>query len=199
MTPSTNPDALLRIESPRPSDESALLDFFRHVIADTFKKEGIGLLHESIAEEVAGKMRLFQAYLDANGQASPTHRFLVARREVQIIATLTYGPSGAMIHRVTQGALSLYGELGSAYVLPRFQGQGIASVMIEKMLKDLQVAGIETFIFDSGYVRAQKIWTRKFGDPYMVLPDFWGPGGHHMIWCCSVAEHLSGPQGGWRD
>lgn len=190
MTPNPNMDDLLRIESAAPSDEAALLAFFRHVIADTFQKEGIGLLHETIAEEVADKMRLFQAYLDAADQDPPTHRFLVARRKGEIIATLTYGPSGAMIRRVTQGTLSGYGELGSAYVLPRSQGQGIASEMIGKMLKELQDTGIQTFIFDSGYVRAQKIWTRKFGDPYMVLPDFWGPGGHHMIWCSAVTEHL---------
>lgn len=193
MTKTPDLDARMRIESVMPSDEADLAAFFRHVIADTFQKEGIGLLHETIAEEVADKMRLFQAYLAAADQAPPTHRFLVARLQGRIIATLTYGPSGAMIRRVTQGRLSGYGELGSAYVLPRFQGQGIASILIGKMRKELQAEGIETFIFDSGYGRAQKIWRHKFGDPYMVLPDFWGPGGHHMIWCCPVAEELKKP------
>jgi len=82
------------------------------------------------------------------------------------------------------------GELGSIYVLPHLQGLGIGSALIQAMVNELNDRGIDHFSLDSGYKEAQCRWIRKFGEPYLVAKDYWGPGKDHMIWLCQVKDFV---------
>jgi len=82
------------------------------------------------------------------------------------------------------------GELGSLYVAPSYQNQGIGSALIKEMMIFLKEQGIEQFCLDSGYKRAQTRWLRKFGEPYKVVKDYWGPDSIHMVWLCNVNGFL---------
>jgi hypothetical protein len=56
------------------------------------------------------------------------------------------------------------------------------------MYLTLQNRGIEEFCLDSGYLSAQKIWRKKFGEPDYLLKDYWGEGYNHMIWRIKVRD-----------
>jgi GNAT superfamily N-acetyltransferase len=81
------------------------------------------------------------------------------------------------------------GELGSLYVLPSYQGLGVGSTLIKELMAYLSKQGIEQFCLDSGYQRAQVKWLRKFGEPYKVVKDYWGPDSVHMVWLCKVSDY----------
>ena len=158
---------------------------FETAIPDAFIKEGLTLMDEDIQSEISNKKQMLSSALnDQNGDL----RFLVAKAEDQVVGTISYGPCGTDIISCTEGELSGVGELGSLYILPDFQNQGIGSALIHEMLKTLHDKGIEEFCLDSGYKRAQKRWIRKFGEPYKVVNDYWGPGYEHMIWLCKVNQ-----------
>ena len=58
------------------------------------------------------------------------------------------------------------------------------------MYHTLQHRGIEEFCLDSGYIRAQKIWKKKFGDPDYLLKNYWDEGYDHMVWRIKVNDLL---------
>ena len=169
-----------------PSEDEKLFIFhvFEAVIRDAFEKEGLGHLEKDITEEILHKKRMLEEAM--NGQ-SPVF-FLVARWKGQVIGTISFGPCGEIIRSCTDGALEDIGELGSLFVLPEMQNQGIGSKLIHVMVHALQRKGIENFCLDSGYKRAQKRWVRKFGEPYSTVKDYWGAGSDHMIWLCHVKD-----------
>jgi GNAT superfamily N-acetyltransferase len=76
-------------------------------------------------------------------------------------------------------------------VLPEFQNRGIGSQLISTLIEELHRNGIERFCLDSGYKRAQKKWVHKFGEPYMIVKDYWGEGSDHIIWLCSVQKFIA--------
>jgi hypothetical protein len=59
------------------------------------------------------------------------------------------------------------------------------------MYRTLSNKGIEEFCLDSGYMRAQKIWKKKYGDPNYWLENYWGEGYHHMIWRVKMDDFLN--------
>ncbi|MNC76709.1 hypothetical protein D3C75_1284870 [compost metagenome] len=71
--------------------------------------------------------------------------------------------------------------------MPEYQGQGIGSALIAELMAFLRKQGIAEFCLDSGYRRAQTRWLRKFGEPYAVVKDYWGPDSVHMVWLCTVS------------
>ncbi|MGN8772301.1 GNAT family N-acetyltransferase [Paenibacillus barengoltzii] len=172
---------------------------FEQTIPEAFAAEGLGHLIEDIREEVDGKRKLVNAALGAASSSDPHGKgktagespvlFLVAKIGREVVGTISFGPCGKETRDCTQHALDEVGELGSLYVLPANQGQGIGAALIEAMAKALQERGIEQFCLDSGYKRAQQKWLRKFGEPYVVAKDYWGPGQDHMVWLCQVEDY----------
>lgn len=175
---------------------------FEQTIPEAFAAEGLGHLHliEDIREEIEGKIQLVDAALgaapgfDSRGDGpqaveSPVF-FLAAKIAREVVGIISFGPCGKEIRECTQHALDEVGELGSLYVLSAYQGQGIGSALIEAMAKALRERGIERFCLDSGYKRAQQKWLRKFGEPYAVAKDYWGPGQDHMVWLCQVEDYV---------
>jgi len=159
---------------------------FEVTIRDAFEKQGLGHLEEDISGEISFKAMMMRDSLDNKGDTF----FCVARMKDQVIGTISYGPSGEIIKECTENELENIGELGSLYVLPEFQNQGIGSLLISLLIKELSENGIERFCLDSGYKRAQKKWLHKFGEPYMIVKNYWGEGSDHMIWLCSVSDFI---------
>jgi GNAT superfamily N-acetyltransferase len=116
--------------------------------------------------------------------------FLIAKLDDTVVGTISFGPCGEDIKKCTENLLDNVGELGSLYVLPCHQGQGVGSLLINAIVAHLYEQGIDQFCLDSGYKRAQKRWLRKFGEPYKVVKDYWGPDYDHMIWLCKVSDFI---------
>jgi GNAT superfamily N-acetyltransferase len=129
--------------------------------------------------------------LDASlGLTASDVYFLIAKLDDTVVGTISFGPCGEDIKKCTENQLDNIGELGSLYVLPRHQGQGVGSLLINAIVAHLYEQGIDQFCLDSGYKRAQKRWLRKFGEPYKVVKDYWGPDYDHMIWLCKVSDFI---------
>ncbi|MGG3455119.1 GNAT family N-acetyltransferase [Paenibacillus rhizolycopersici] len=189
------------IDALAPADREEACRVFERTIPEAFAEEGLGHLMEEIREEIEGKKRLVDVALRIAPGLGP-HRpsphaaerdvfFLVARSAGEVVGTISFGPCGKEIAECTRHALDDVGELGSLYVLSACQGQGIGAALIQAMADELKGRGIQQFCLDSGYKKAQQKWLRKFGEPYAVAKNYWGPGQDHMVWLCNVEDYVS--------
>ncbi|MDP4097780.1 GNAT family N-acetyltransferase [Paenibacillus sp. P96] len=170
-----------------PSDLEQVCHVFETAIPNAFEQDGIGHLTDDMRAEIEYKINTFRSAMDRD---EPETCFWLAKREGVVVGTVSFGPSGEDIKACTGNQLEQVGELGSLYVLPDDQGQGIASALIREVVTYLHERGIEQFCLDSGYKSAQAKWTKKFGEPYVVVKDYWGPDTAHMVWLCSVVDFL---------
>lgn len=177
----------ITIRNARPSDEELACRVFDLVIPEAFEQEGLGHLIKDIADELAEKRKVLQACLEED---SVSCWFLVAMHRENIIGTISYGPCGKDILNCTGNALANVGELGSLYIMPEYQGQGIGSALIRAAANRMSSLGIQSFSLDSGYRIAQQKWLKKFGKPYAVDPNYWGPESAHMVWLCEVKDYI---------
>ena len=170
--------------------EGAYLVFERS-ITEAFNQEGLSSLQDDIKDEIEHKKLLLQSTLlpDKSSESNDTGSFfLLAKRGNSVVGTISYAPCGEEIRILSENQLNHIGELGSLYILPEVQGQGIGSMLIQALATELQKRGIKQFCLDSGYRTAQKKWQRKFGEPYTVARNYWGEGTDHMVWLCDVED-----------
>lgn len=168
-------------------DQTQVKALFEVCIHSIFKKENLQHLTELCQNEIDYKCSLIE---DALGSQKLGFRFWVAKNEDQIVGIISYGPCGEDIIKCSKGTLSHLGELGSLYVLPEVQNQGIGSALIQAVLQDLDHSGVDQFVLDSGYRSAQERWKKKFGHPWIEIPDYWGPNMPHCVWLCQTSEYL---------
>ena len=178
---------MLQVDIRRPSmnDTKALNHFFRHVITDTFIKEGIGEKVEDIEEEIHSKTKHLISDLESNGE---DHYFLIAEHQGAIIGTIAFGPVNTVILSNTNNDLIDLIELGTVFVHPDFQEKGIGNLLLKTMYSSMHQKGIKEFVLDSGYKKAQIIWRKKFGEPDYLLEDYWDKGYDHMIWRIQIND-----------
>ncbi|WP_442600698.1 GNAT family N-acetyltransferase [Paenibacillus sp. KN14-4R] len=160
---------------------------FEMAIQDAFDKEGFGHQVDDIQQEIEQKKNLLKESLD-NKESGIF--FMIAKQNETVIGTISMKPCGEDIKVCTDNQLAEVGELSSLYVLPSYQSQGVGSALIKAMVTHLNSQGIDQFCLDSGYKRAQKRWIRKFGTPYKVVENYWGPDSVQMVWYCKVVDFL---------
>ena len=177
----------VEIRRPRIENIKELNHFFRVVITDTFTKEGIGEKLDEIEEEIEAKQKYLESDFESNGE---NRYFLIALYDDKIIGSIEYGPASELICNCTKNALNNLIEIGTVFVHPDYQRNGVGNLLLNSMYITIQQRGIEEFCLDSGYIRAQKIWKKKFGDPDYLLKDYWGDGYDHMIWRIKVKNLL---------
>ena len=178
----------IKIRRPKIEDIQELNQFFRIVIIDTFNKEGIGDKLEGINNQIEIKEKYLINDFESNGEK---RYFLIALNKEKIIGSIEYGPASGLINNCTNNDLKGLTEIGTVFVHPDYQKMGIGNLLLKKMYITLQGKGIEEFCLDSGYISAQKIWKKKFGEPDYLLNDYWGKGYDHMIWKIKVSELLN--------
>lgn len=170
------------IRRPKIEDKDELHRFFRDVIIDTFAKEGIAHLTKDIDEEIEIK----KSYLHSDYESGGKNRyFLLASHDSTIVGTVEYGPASRLICKTHHAYCDLV-EIGTVFVHPNYQKKGIGTLLLQSILTILKDRKIEEFCLDSGYKNAQKYWKNKFGNPDIILKDYWGESFHHMIWKIKV-------------
>lgn len=169
----------LTIERPRPQDQGRIEAFFDAVLLDTFQQNGIAHLIAERQQEMAEKRHFLAHDLTTGGTQ---WYFLIAKVGEKVVGTIQYGPSNALINTCTGDALKDVVEIGTVFVGPEYQGQGVGRLMMASILKVLEEKGIREFCLDSGYPLAQAHWCKQLGEPQYHLVDYWGPGADHMIW-----------------
>lgn len=178
----------VELRRPKSEDKKELNIFFRTVITDTFMKEGIGDKLEDLEDEIEVKQTYLESDLESNGEK---RFFLIALDGAKIIGTIEYGAASDLIRKCTDNAFKDLIEVGTVFVDPDYQRKGIGNLLLNKMYRTLSNKGIEEFCLDSGYMRAQKIWKKKYGDADYLLEDYWGEGYHHMIWRVKMEDLLN--------
>jgi GNAT superfamily N-acetyltransferase len=166
---------------PRREDKHELELFFETAIKDTFAKEGLSHWVEDIEHEIESKKQYLEDDLTSNGEY---RYFIIAidKGTNNIIGSIEYGPASNLIQKCTNGLWEgLYG-IGTVFVHPDYQNGGIGSSLLNRIFLIMSAQGIEEFVLDSGYTRAQQIWKKKFGEPNVIMKDFWGEGYDHWIW-----------------
>ena len=175
------------VKRPLNTEIKELNNFFELVIRDTFAKNNISDLIASLEEEIIDKKRCLTEDIESGGKL---RYFLVATLDNKIVGTIEHGPANDLIKTCTQGELAELQEIGTVYVDPKHQNQGIGSLLLTKMFEVLYDKKIEEFCFDSGYKSAQKIWRKKFGEPEYHLKNYWGDGADHMVWRLNTIDVL---------
>jgi GNAT superfamily N-acetyltransferase len=175
----------VEIRRPKNDDAKELHHFFSTVIHDTFNKEGIGEKLDDIKDEIKVKEKYLQSDLESHGER---RYFLIAIKDHKIVGSIEYGPSSELIRSCTNNDFKELIEVGTVFVHPDFQRNGIVNMLLNAIYMTLQEKGIEEFCLDSGYISAQKIWKKKFGEPDYLLTDYWGVGYDHMIWRVKVSD-----------
>ncbi len=177
----------IMISRPEWTDIPKLNTFFRMVIVNTFEKNALSDMTDLIREEIEHK----KAYLDQDFQSGGAQRFfLVAKDGDAVVGTIEYGKPNDVIQAFAKGLPKDSVEIGTVFVHPDYQGNGLGSALVTHMLTALDTRGLASFCLDSGYPSAQKIWSRKFGAPAYCLKDYWGPQCDHMIWSLKVQDFL---------
>jgi len=161
------------------NDLISVFRFYETTIPIAFHNEGLGHLTDEIHKEIEHKKTMLESSLSTENSDL---FFLIALEEETIIGAISYGPPGNEIRQCMDETLVGINEIGSLYVLPSKQNQGIASDLIEAMKQELSQLGIESFCLDSGYKNAQRKWLVKFGTPHKIVKDFWGKNQDHYIW-----------------
>ncbi|MBZ2174316.1 GNAT family N-acetyltransferase [Schnuerera sp. xch1] len=177
----------IEIRRPKLKDKEELHNFFKIVIKDTFIREGIENNVYDLEQEIKFKKKYLQYDLDSNGKL---RYFLIAEHNENIIGTIEYGQSSDLIDSCTNGELKHLVEVGTVFVRPDYQKQGIGNLLLNSIYEAMKNRGIEEFCLDSGYSNAQKIWIKKFGSPHYFLKNYWGENRHHMIWRITLSKVL---------
>ncbi|WP_368505997.1 GNAT family N-acetyltransferase [Alkalihalophilus sp. As8PL] len=178
----------IEVRRPRIEDIEQLKEFFNIVILDTFTMEGIGEKSDDIKDEIKVKEKYLESDFESKGKK---RYFLIALDVDKIIGSIELGPVSDLISACTNNKFKELLEVGTIFVLPDYQRRGVGNLLLNKMYFTIQQKGIDEFCLDSGYINAQKIWKKKFGEPDYWLKDYWGKGYDHMIWKIRVSDCVS--------
>ena len=129
----------VEIRRPRMEDIKELNQFFRIVITETFRREGLVGLIDDIEAEIDSKKNYLQLDLDSKGKK---RYFLIALAGNKIIGTIEYGPASELIQECTNGKLGNLFEVGTVFVHPEYQRQGVGNKLLAEMLHTLKALGI---------------------------------------------------------
>ena len=94
---------------------------------------------KDIEAEMESKKKYLQMDLGSNGEK---RYFLIALAENKIIGTIEYGPASELIQDCTNGDLGNLVEVGTVFVLPDYQRQGVGNKLLAEMLQTLKDRGI---------------------------------------------------------
>lgn len=147
---------MLQVNIRRPSigDQEQLKHFFRTVIIDTYTKEGIGNQVNDINEEIEMKKEYLTSDFQSNGEE---RYFLIAFNGDNIIGSIHYGPPNKIIKNASGHAFEAHVEIGTVFVHPDYQRNGVGNLLLKAIYETLRNKGIEEFYLDSGYKNAQLI------------------------------------------
>ncbi len=73
-------------------------------------------------------------------------------------------------------------ELGSVYIHPEYQKQGVAGNLVDRLINKMASLGIGEYYLDCGYATSQKYWKRVMGKPIKTIENYFGENESYMIW-----------------
>ncbi|MDY8022021.1 GNAT family N-acetyltransferase [Paenibacillus polymyxa] len=111
------------------SDMEAADLVFESSKSAAYEQRGLEALIDDIQHEIEHKKRLLRASLSA---LNSDLFFLMAKHNHNVVGAISYGHCGEDIRKCTNDELGHVGTLGSLYVLPGYQGQGVGSALVQE-------------------------------------------------------------------
>ena len=173
------------IRRPKIKEKQKIHALFDAVIRHTFELEDVGDEMELVKELIADQQALIDTDFDPNGEQVC---FLVAQCGKKIVGTICHRPCSDIILDCANRDATGMQEIGSVYVLPEFQGKGIAKLLLNAMYIMMMGKGFDAFWLDSGYAIAKQVWQRILGNPTVIMKDYWAQGVDHHIWFRKLDE-----------
>jgi len=167
------------IQKPEISKREEIHALFGTVIHRTLKLEGVGDDYELTAELIADQQELIDLCFETDGEEC---FFLTAVHEGKTVGTICRRECSDIIKDCADRDVSGVQEIGSVYILPQFQGKGIARLLLNAMYITLIAQGYDEFWLDSGYEIAKNVWAKVLGPPSIIMKDYWAEGVDHHLW-----------------
>jgi GNAT superfamily N-acetyltransferase len=167
------------IKRPKKENIEELENLFKFTIENELKNEGVIEHFEDLKNEIRLKINLLNKDIESNGKEA---FFLIAVIKNKIVGTIALRFQDDLIDKLSNGEYKNIPVIAAAYILPEYQGKGIGKALLNSIVISIMSRNIPEFCLDSGYSKAQKIWTKIFGNPEIVEKDFWGKGYDHMVW-----------------
>lgn len=177
----------IKIQKASIEDKVLINNFFETVLRHTFEVNGLSELKELLNDELMDKRLCLDQCYESKGL---DRFFLIATIGDKIVSSIEYGLSNKLLNVCTNHELKDMLEVGTIFVHPDYQKRGIGSLMLRSIFEELLSKGIQRICFDSGYKTAQRIWTKKFGEPEYFLKDYWDKDSHHMVWVIDIEEAI---------
>jgi len=175
------------IIKPDVSQREEIHALFDTVICHTLRFEGVGDDYELTAELIADQQELIDLCFETDGEEC---FFLTAVHEDKTVGTICRRECSEIIKDCADRDATGVQEIGSVYILPQFQGKGIAKLLLNAMYITLIAQGYDEFWLDSGYEIAKKVWQKVLGPPTVIMKDYWAEGVDHHLWYKKLDEIL---------
>jgi len=166
------------IRTLKAKDIESLVEMLTQSIANAFINEGLAGLYDDVINEIYQRFELAMRFINTSNTSDI---FLVAINNGEVIGSIVYKELNKDIKNninVNHGIK----EVGTIYVKPNYQNQGVATLLINAMIEKLISLEVNEFMLDCGFKTAQQVWTNKFGKPYKVLKDYWPSGSDYYVW-----------------
>lgn len=187
----TEMEAIMKLVKARDEDYQSLKIFFEMMVIDTFKKNRIYHLKKDLNQEISDKMIFLKNYFETHKEKRRQKLFII-KKSKKIIGSIAIDKANDLIVDSTHGLFKNKIEIGSFFIHPDYQRQGLGQFMLKESIQWMKNNHIEAFCLDSGYPLAQIFWQKHLGRPLYDFKDFWEPGSRYMIWLVSINEMREG-------
>jgi len=167
----------MKIKKPLKNHLPQLEEFFKIVISDTARREGI-TISDFVDEEVKEKIKYCNDYFKKMDNIS----ILIAIDGEKIIGSISSSYCNLDIKNVIKDIKKDSMKIGTVYIHPSYQRRGIGKILLNEMYKILKAKNVEEFYLDSGYKSAQVYWIKNLGKPFFRAKNYWSPGIDNFIW-----------------
>lgn len=161
------------VEKLKTEDIKPAKQLVAEVIQDSFLGEGVDIqqFRRELLREIFSVQRKFDHVQEGS------YSFFVAKQGEEVIGTAGLGLIGKPIQLALE-QLHLSGnsivELLSFYVKPTWQSRGVGTQLLQVILQSLSGTTHDRFALSTGYQKSKSYWSKKMGEPSVVLPNYYG-------------------------
>lgn len=169
----------MRLRKIQAEDRAVASRLFEACLTDLIAREGISL--PGLLEE---ELRRLNAAVEASLEEQLVQLYIAEENGI-LLGTIGLMPAGALaIAHAEAEAIDL--EIGCVYVAPAYQRTGVGDFLFQSAKEKVKNAAALRFFLDAGLSSSRAYWTKKLGEPSVILQDYWGPDQPHALWVINV-------------
>ncbi|HUQ39531.1 MAG TPA: GNAT family N-acetyltransferase [Acidimicrobiales bacterium] len=129
--------------------------------------------------------------LRASAEAVTDQRFVVAESVPDGAVVGVMGLMWGDIDPELLDGTEATAELVRAYVADPTRGTGVGTALADHLEGVAREMGFTRLVIESGSIHRETgypFWRRRYGEPFLVSPDHWGPGVERVAWRTSLTD-----------